>query len=109
LILNKLEITYTDKLETDGYIYGKKVPLNDIQKNGIIKVDLLKDDNFKPRVKLNGIGVKGFYSGWFKLNNGNKALVNITKEDEAVFIPMKDYDVLISVQDADRFISELRK
>jgi hypothetical protein len=103
VILNK------DTLEIKAFIYSKKIPLNIIRKDKAVKVSLLKDESLKPKIKLNGIAIKGYHAGWFKLNDGSKAFLNITKEDEAVYIPANDYIILLSIQNADQFLRDLKK
>jgi hypothetical protein len=57
-----------------------------------------------------GTGLPGFSAGWFRLRNGNKALVYLTDGSRAVYIPTRNgYDVLLSPQQPDAMLVELRR
>jgi hypothetical protein len=51
----------------------------------------------------------GYQAGWFRLRNGEKALVFVGDPTRVVFIPVRDgYSLLVSVAEADPFLSALR-
>ncbi|HYG81514.1 MAG TPA: PH domain-containing protein, partial [Pyrinomonadaceae bacterium] len=52
----------------------------------------------------------GYASGWFRLANGEKALLYLTDRRKAVYIPTADgYSVLISPNNPDAFLAALRR
>ncbi len=42
------------------------------------QVDLSGDSEYRLRTRTNGTGLPGYQAGWFKLQNGEKALVFVT-------------------------------
>jgi hypothetical protein len=55
-----------------------------------------------------GTGLPGYAAGWFKLANGEKALVYVTTQSEVVYIPTTEgYSLLLSVTEPDRFLARL--
>jgi hypothetical protein len=55
-----------------------------------------------------GTGLPGYQAGWFRLRNGEKALVYLTDRRRAVYVPTTaGYDVLLSPEDPDGFLRAL--
>jgi hypothetical protein len=56
-----------------------------------------------------GTGLPGYQAGWFRLRNGEKALLDLTDRRRAVYIPTgAGYSLLLSPADPDGFLSRLR-
>jgi hypothetical protein len=56
-----------------------------------------------------GTGLPGYRSGWFRLRNGEKALLYLTDTSRAVYVPTTaGYGVLLSPQNPDEFVAALR-
>jgi hypothetical protein len=50
----------------------------------------------------------GYRSGWFRLANGEKALVYVTDTRRVVHVPTTaGYSLLLSVAEADQFVERL--
>jgi hypothetical protein len=88
-------------LTIKAFFYGKSIPLDNINVNGIRKLNLYHDDEYNIKIRSNGIGLPNYYTGWMKLNNGNKALVYLTDRKKVILIPTKEYDILFSTDDFD--------
>ncbi len=92
-----------------GGFYGRTVPVSELAVEGARRVDLEAAPEFRPSLKTNGIGVPGYQSGWFRLKNGDKALLFLTDKSKAVYIPTrKNYVLLVSPADPDAFLAALR-
>ena len=64
---------------------------------------------FAPVSRLNGIGIPGLRLGWFKLHNGKKALVCLTRFDRATYFESRDgFAVLFSASDSESLASNLK-
>jgi hypothetical protein len=51
----------------------------------------------------------GYKAGWFKLQNGQKALLFVGDSKRVVLIPVRSgYSLLLSVPDAEGFLTALR-
>ncbi len=82
-----------------GDLYGRTIPLTSlvIDKAKVIKLE--KSSPYQPRWRTNGIGLPGYQSGWFKLKNGEKALLFVTEYNQVVYLPtVEGYSLLISVK-----------
>ncbi len=90
-------------------LYGRFIPRDQIQADGVKVVDLNIDKEYALGRKTNGSNLPGFDSGWFKLKDGQKALVFVTDKTRVVYIPTTDnYSVLLSTADADGLAGAIR-
>ena len=56
-----------------------------------------------------GTGLPGYQSGWFRLRNGERALLYLTDRTRAVYVPTTaGFSVLLSPAEPDRFIAALQ-
>ncbi len=108
--MNKITFEVSERgLEVHEPVCGKFISreLLDLDKAQI--VDLNSESNLKPSLKLIGTAVPGYGAGWFKLKNGEKALVFVSAERDVVYIPTRDgYSVLLSAQDNPGLLQALR-
>ncbi|NOQ95392.1 MAG: hypothetical protein GQ555_02110 [Desulfobacterales bacterium] len=92
-------------LNIRGGFYKRLIPAESIIVEKSKQIDIGKESSYKPILRTNGIGLPGYASGWFKLRNGEKALLFITNPSRVVYIATREgYSVLLSVQDAERFL-----
>lgn len=96
-----------DGLRIKGSLYGRFIPKEDIIEDGIRTLDLSAERDYKPKIRTNGIGLPGYKEGWFRLRNGEKALLFVTS-DVVVYVPTKDFAVMLSVEKPEAFIDVLR-
>ena len=60
----------------------------------------------RPWLKLNGIGLPGYHSGWHRLRCRRTALVFLSRSSRAVYVPTKrGHAVLIGVDRPDEFLA----
>jgi hypothetical protein len=97
-------------LQIQGDIYGRTIPFNQVIQDEVRVVDLTTDTDLKPGWRTNGIGVPGYKSGWFRLRNGDKALLFVTDLRRVLAIPTREgYTVLLSAQDPEGLLADLRQ
>ena len=61
---------------------------------------LFEDRALAPRWRTNGIRVPGFQAGWFRLVNGDKALVLLTDPRTVTYVPtLEGFSLLISTSE----------
>lgn len=90
-------------------IYSRSVPISslDLTKAKVLKIE--PSSGLRPVVRTNGIGVPGFRVGWFRLKNGEKALLAVTSLESVLYIPTLDgYSLLLSLKKPHRALDELR-
>ena len=103
-------ITVTDKnLIIKSLFYGRTVPLEKINVNGLRLLNLNHDSEYNVKFRSNGIGLPGFYAGWMRLNNGNRSLVFLTDRTSVVLIPTAGYDILFSTNDFNGIKTQLNR
>jgi hypothetical protein len=57
-----------------------------------------------------GTGIPGFAAGWFRLANGDKALIYLTDRHRVAYVPTREgYAILLSVAEPERFVRALRE
>jgi hypothetical protein len=98
-----------DGLRLRGDLYGRKVPASQLRGGAARVVDLDQERSLRPRRKTIGTAVPGYRSGWFRLANGEKALLYLTAMRRVVYVPTRaGYSLLLSVDRPDEFIERLR-
>jgi hypothetical protein len=96
-------------LEVRGDLYGRLVPPDVIVTDGVRRMDLRAERDRYPVSRRFGSGLPGFASGWFRLRNGEKALLYLTDRTRVVYVPTrKGYALLLSVERPDEFVRRLR-
>jgi hypothetical protein len=90
-----------------GDLYGRRLPREMLKVQEAKVVDLTGSPH-RPVWKTNGAGLFGYGSGWFRLANGEKALIFVTDRRRVVYLPTrKGYVLLLSVLEPVRFLAAL--
>jgi hypothetical protein len=98
----------TEGLRLHGDWYGRLIPANQLVPAGARRVDLAKTPDLLPGRRTMGTSFSGYQAGWFRLRNGERALLYLTDRTKAVYVPTTDgYAVLLSPSEPDRFLSAL--
>jgi hypothetical protein len=72
-------------------------------------VDIEQERTLRPRGKTIGTAIPGYRSGWFRLANGEKALLYLTDSRRVVYVPTRaGYSLLLSVDRPAEFVERLR-
>jgi hypothetical protein len=96
-------------LQLRGDLYGRFIPAASLRTDVARRVDLDAQPDLRPRWRTMGTGLPGYQSGWFRLANGESALLYLTDRRKAVHVPTTlGYSLLISPDDPDAFVSVLR-
>ena len=99
----------SDGLRLRGDWYGRLIPASEIRTTEVRRVDLDQDPNLQPRVRTMGTALPGYRAGWFRLRNGEKALLYLTDGKRAVQVPTTNgYSVLLSPVDPEAFVTAMR-
>src|SRR5207247_10569569 len=98
-----------ERLRPAGDLYGRLVPRAELRVCRARRVDLARDATLRPRWRRMGTGLPGYQAGWFRLRNGEKALLYLTDRSRAVYIPTTaGYSLLLSPPAPDGLLSRLR-
>ena len=89
--------------------YGRLISASDLMVSDARRIDFAAEPGFRPKLRTNGTGLPGYRAGWFKLQNGQKALLFLGDSQRVVYIPVRSgYSVLLSVPDSEGFLAALR-
>ncbi len=92
-------------LQIKGCLYGRAIPQDSINKERIKIVNLITEQSYRTVARTNGIGLPGYLAGWFRLKNGDKALLFVTRKTDVVYIPTSEgYCVLLSPSEPIEFL-----
>jgi hypothetical protein len=95
-------------LRVRGDLYGRFIPREQLRIEAARRVDLDRTEDLRPRLRTWGTGLPGYQSGWFRLRNGERALVYLTDRHKAVYVPTAlGYSLLLSPDDPGAFLSAL--
>lgn len=97
-------------LRLRGDLYGRFIPSAELDGARARRVNLVEERELAPRWRTLGTGLPGYRAGWFRLANGEKALLYLTDQRSAVYVPTRSgYSVLVSPQEPDRFVAALKR
>ena len=89
-------------------IYGKYIPKENLDLNGIQVVDLKTQTSLQPHLRTNGVGLPGYEAGWFNLKDKERALLFVTDRENVVYIPTLGYSILLSTKDTNKMVDSLQ-
>jgi hypothetical protein len=96
-------------LRLRGDLYGRLIPLASLRVADARRVDLAAEKALQPSWRRMGTALPGYQAGWFRLKNGEKALLYLTDRSRAVYVPTtKGYSLILSPVDPDGFLAKLR-
>ena len=98
----------SDGIRIKRALYGRTVPGESLDVEKARQVDLTHERSLQPVLRTNGIGLSGYSEGWFKLRNGEKALLFVTDRSRVVYVPTDlGYSLMLNVSEPAQFLSAL--
>ncbi len=99
-----------DGLRLQGDLYGRLIPLKSLKLDEAVVTNLKTDKDHQPKWRTMGTALPGYAAGWFKLRNGDKALMYVTDNTRVARIPTTEgYIVMVSVSEPTALIDELKR
>jgi hypothetical protein len=96
-------------LQLRGDFYGRLIPADNRVVQNVRRVDFARSPQLEPKRRTMGTGLPGYQAGWFRLANGEKALLYLTDPANAGYVPTtSDYSLIMSPDDPEGFIAALR-
>ncbi len=96
-------------LRLSGDFYGRMIPASSLRGGAAQRIDFRITTEYEPVTKTMGTSVGGYRAGWFRLRNGEKALLYLTDPSRTVYIPTREgYSVILSPHEPDAFLFALR-
>ena len=88
--------------------HGELIPAKSLQVAYATALDLTESHEFRPQWRTRGIGLPGYKAGWYRLRNGERALVFVTDPRRVMYVPTTEgYSLLLSIAEADMFLRSL--
>ncbi len=98
-----------DEIVVTGFFYGRTIPMPNVIADAIRIENIDKASPYRLTRRTNGVGLPGYKAGWFRMANGEKALVYVTVKDRVVVVPTTaGYTLLASVENPDAFVAKIR-
>jgi len=98
-----------DALRLRGDLWGRTIPLDSLDIGAARIVDLRNEPSLHPTARRAGTGLPGFSAGWFRLRNGQKALLYLTDRTRVLYVPTSaGYSLLLSPERPDAMLADLR-
>ncbi len=105
---SRVEIGH-DRIRLVGDFWGREIPFAFLDVSSARTLDLNNSSQYRPKRRTLGTGLPGYASGWFRLRNGEKALLYLTSRESVVYLPTTDgYSLLLSIDDGEGFIASLK-
>ncbi|HEV2591612.1 MAG TPA: PH domain-containing protein [Gaiellaceae bacterium] len=99
-----------DGLRLRGDFYGRFIPASELQAEAARVIDLRTERALQPVMRTGGTAVPGYRAGWFRLRDGERALLYVTDPRHVAYVPTRaGYSVLLSVADPAAFIASLHR
>ena len=96
-------------LRLRGDLYGRMIPADSLRGGAARIVDLANTPELQPGWRRMGTALPGYRAGWFRLRNGEKALIYLTETSRTVYVPTRSgYSVMLTPQQPERFLDRLR-
>ena len=96
-------------LRLRGDLYGRMIPADSLRGGAARIVDLANTPELQPGWRRMGTALPGYRAGWFRLRNGEKALIYLTETSRTVYVPTRSgYSVMLTPQRPERFLDRLR-
>lgn len=110
-LLNRQAINLADgNLEITSALHKRRIALAELDLAQARVVNLSERTELRPRLRLFGMGLPGFRSGWFLLGNGRRGFVSMTNGSRVLWIPTrKGYDLLLELQQPQAALDQLRE
>lgn len=96
-------------LKLVGDFWARSIPIDSIRLEDAEIVDLTEASEYAPKRRTFGTAVPGYASGWFRLENGERALAYLTRRESVVYLPTSlGYSLLLSAERPQELVAVLR-
>ena len=97
-------------LELATTFYRRRFAITGLDLAAARVVDLGERPEYRPMLRTNGLSIPGFHSGWYRLRNGNRALVATAGGQRLLWIPTTaGHDLVLQPGDPRALLERLRE
>jgi hypothetical protein len=105
---SRIELDRT-QLNLVGDFWARSIPIGSLRTEDAAVVDLTQPSDYTPTRRTFGTGLPGYASGWFRMRNGEKALVYLTRRESVVYLPTTlGYSLLLSAERPNELLAALQ-
>lgn len=98
-----------DGIEVATTFYRRRFASGDLDLDRARVVDLDERPEYRPMLRTNGMSLPGFHSGWYRLRNGNRALVATAGGKRLLWLPTRaGHDLLLQPGRPEALLERLR-
>lgn len=91
-------------------LYGRTISREELDADHAEIISSIGTGPYRLTLRLNGVGLPNYRSGWFSTSDKGKALVFARPERSAVAIPTQNnYTLILCPQDPQQFLASLRR
>jgi hypothetical protein len=91
-----------------GDLFGRQIPAQQLRLADARVLDLAAAPEYRPRWRTMGTALPGYRGGWFRLRNGEKALVFMTAGERVAYVPTGEgWALMVTVDDPEAFLHAL--
>ena len=109
LLHTQLEVS-SQGLIINGGVYRMRFAMSELLLGQARIVDLDQKPELRPLLKVYGVGLPWYHSGWFRLKDGQRAVVALTRSRIAVYLPTtRNQAILVSPDDPEAFLRALQR
>ena len=96
-------------LRLNGDLYGRLLPASSLMGEAARVINIKDQPQYQPVRRTLGTGLPGYLAGWFRLRNGEKALLYVTDPRQVIYIPTtENYAIMLSINQPAVFLEKLR-
>jgi hypothetical protein len=100
----------SEGLRLRGDLYGRLIPAQSLLVEQAQIINLHHDPAHQLARRTAGTSVAGHQAGWFRLKNGEKALVYLTDRTAVLYVPTRQgYSILLSTPQPEALLTALRR
>lgn len=100
----------SEGLRIRGDWYGRVIPASQLVPGTARRVELALSPELTPGRRTMGTGLPGYQAGWFRLRNGDRALLYLTDRSKAVYVQTTDgYGVMLSPSEPEKLVAALNR
>lgn len=97
-------------LRIQGDVYGRLIPLGAIRVDEARAVNLQTETALGAKFRMMGTGLPSYQAGWFRLRDGQKALMYVTDPRSVAYVPTTEgYSVILSTPDPKALVAALQR
>lgn len=97
-------------LRLRGDLYGRLIPAQSLRVEQAQIINLHHDPAHQLKWRTAGTSIAGYQAGWFRLSNGEKALIYLTDRSRVVYLPTSEgYAVMLSTPEPEALIAALKR